>query len=113
MLILSCLVLGSELIGLREGLGSWSTFGCALGFKDGVRYLLGVFVGVGLFFGENSCVQKTLQEKKKEDFKHKHALGEGRGVEDGPATKNRGRNTNRKGSKTALSLPKNGKEREG
>ena len=84
-----------------------------MGFKDGVRYLLGVFVGVGLFFGENSCVQKTLQEKKKEDFKHKHALGEGRGVEDGPATKNRGRNTNRKGSKTALSLPKNGTEREG
>ncbi len=65
------------------------------------------------FSVKNSCVQKTLQEKKKEDFKHKHALGEGRRVEDGPATKNRGRNTNRKGSKTALSLPKNGKEREG
>jgi hypothetical protein len=35
---------------------------------------------------KNKCVQKTLQEKKKEDFKDKHALGEGRGVEDGPVT---------------------------
>jgi hypothetical protein len=55
---------------------------------------------------KNRCVQKTLKEKKKEDFKEKHALGEGRGVEDGPVTKNRAPNTNRKGSKTALSPPK-------
>jgi hypothetical protein len=38
-------------------------------------------------------------------------LGEGKGHVDGPVTKNRGPNNNRKGSKTALSLPKNFKER--
>jgi hypothetical protein len=58
------------------------------------------------FWGENSCVQKTLQKKKKEAFKNKHARGKSRGVEDEPAVENRGRNTNRKGPKTALSLPK-------
>ena len=62
------------------------TFGCALGFKDGVRYLLGSLSVRDCFSVKNKCVQKTLQEKKKEDFKDKHALGEGRGVEDGPVT---------------------------
>jgi hypothetical protein len=55
---------------------------------------------------KNRCVHKPLQEKKKEDFKDKHTLNKGRGAEDGPVTKNRAPNTNRKGSKTALSLPK-------
>ena len=76
------------------------------GFTDGVGYLLGSLSVFDCFWVQNSCVQKTLLLKKKQDVKDKHALREGKGHVDGPVTKNRGPNNNRKGSKTALSLPK-------
>ncbi len=59
-----------------------------------------------VFGGKTVASRKLYRKKKKEAFKNKHARRKSRGVEDEPAVENRGRNTNRKGPKTALSLPK-------
>jgi hypothetical protein len=58
------------------------------------------------FSGKNRWSRLTLPKEKKKGLLDWPALGEGRRVYDGPVTKNRAPNTNRKGSKTALSLPK-------
>jgi hypothetical protein len=59
-----------------------------------------------MFFREKQMESANSAKRKKKGLLDWPALGEGRRVYDGPVTKNRAPNINRKGSKTALSLPK-------
>ena len=41
---------------------------CAWGDKEGIRHLLGVFVGVGLFFQEKQLRSKNYKGKEERRF---------------------------------------------
>jgi hypothetical protein len=71
-----------------------------------LKYLLGSLSDRVCFSGKNRWSRLTLPKQKGKGLLHWQTLGEGRRVYDGPVTKNRAPNTDRKGSKIALSLPK-------
>ena len=52
--------------------------GCAWGSKDGIRYLLGVFVFVGLFFGEKQLRPENCTGKEERRLLKEACIGEGK-----------------------------------
>ena len=85
-----------------------------VGFSvGGDRDLLESLSDRDCFSGKNSCGRRTLHKKIKTDCLDEHEVKEDERNEGKPAKKNRARNDNGKGTKTALSLLKICSKRDG